>query len=152
MREQTKEASLFLFSQSLADGLRITLAVLMPALVCYYFNLLDLGMTISLGALCVSLVDAPGPIVHRKNSMLVCLLLVSVVTVVTAYARLNIYLMGLEIMLFSFFFSMFTVYGLRAVMVGNAALLAMVLTMDRPIEPSQVMWYSLLIVSGGVWY
>ena len=78
MREQTKEASLFLFSQSLADGLRITLAVLMPALVCYYFNLLDLGMTISLGALCVSLVDAPGPIVHRKNSMLVCLLLVSV--------------------------------------------------------------------------
>ncbi len=37
-------------------------------------------------------------------------------------------------------------------MVGNAALLAMVLTMDRPIETSQVLLYGLLMVAGGIWY
>jgi uncharacterized membrane protein (TIGR01666 family) len=152
IKDQTKEVQLFFFSQSLADGLRITLAVLLPSLISYYFNLIELGMTISLGALCVSLVDAPGPILHRRNTMLFCLLFVFIVVIITAFARLNIYLMGLEILLFSFFFSMFTVYGLRAIMVGNATLLAMVLTMDRPIEPTQVLWYALLIVFGGIWY
>ena len=152
MKEQREEVKLFFFSQSLADGLRTTLAVLLPALISWYFNFFDLGMTVSLGALCASLVDAPGPIIHRRNTILFCLLFLFIVVFSTAYARLNIYWMGLEIVFFSFFFSMFTVYGLRAVMVGNAALLAMVLTMDRPIESSQVMWYSLLIVSGGVWY
>jgi uncharacterized membrane protein (TIGR01666 family) len=152
MKDQTEEFRLFFFSQSLADGLRTTLAVLLPALISWYFNLFDLGMTISLGALCASLVDAPGPIIHRKNTILFCLLFLFIVVFITGYARLNIYWMGAEIVLFSFFFSMFTVYGLRAVMVGNAALLAMVLTMDRPIEPSQVMWYSILIVAGGLWY
>ena len=152
MREQAKEASLFFFSQSLADGLRITIAVLLPALASFYLDLFELGMTISLGALCVSLVDAPGPIIHRRNTMLFCLLFIFIVVAVTGYARFNIFLIGLEILLFSFFFSMFTIYGLRATMVGNAALLAMVLTMDRPIEPSQVLWYGLLMVAGGIWY
>ena len=152
MRKQAKEASLFFFSQSLADGLRTTIAVLLPALVSYYLNLFELGMTISLGALCVSLVDAPGPIIHRRNTMLFCLLFIFIVVVVTGFARLNIFLTGLEILVFSFFFSMFNVYGLRATMVGNAALLAMVLTMDRPIEPAQVLWYGLLMVAGGIWY
>src|SRR6187551_3254300 len=138
MRKQAKEASLFFFSQSLADGLRTTIAVLLPALVSFYLNLFDLGMTVSLGALCASLVDAPGPIIHRRNTILFCLLFLFIVVFTTAFARLNIYWMGFEIVVFSFFFSMFTIYGLRAVMVGNAALLAMVLTMDRPIEPSQV--------------
>jgi len=152
MRKQVKEASLFFFSQSLADGLRTTIAVLLPALVSFYLNLFDLGMTVSLGALCVSLVDAPGPIIHRRNTMLFCLLFIFIVVVVTGFARLNIFLTGLEILVFSFFFSMFNVYGLRATMVGNAALLAMVLTMDRPIEPAQVLWYGLLMVAGGIWY
>ena len=130
MRKHAKEASLFFFSQSLADGLRTTIAVLLPALIAYYLDLFDFGMTISLGALCVSLVDAPGPIIHRRNTMLFTLLFIFIVVVVTGYARLNIFLTGLEILFFSFFFSMLNVYGLRATMVGNAALLAMILTMD----------------------
>ena len=152
MKGRTQEFRLFFFSQSLADGLRTTLAVLLPALIAWYLNVFDLGMTISLGALCASLVDAPGPIIHRKNTILFCLVFLFVVVFLTGYARLTIFWMGLEIVFLSFFFSMFTVYGLRAVMVGNAALLAMVLTMDRPIEPSQVIWYSVLTVAGGIWY
>ena len=152
MKVRTEEFRLFFFSQSLADGLRTTLAVLLPGLISWYLDLFELGMTVSLGALCSSLVDAPGPIIHRRNTILFCLVFLFIVVFITGYARLDIYWMGLEIVFFSFFFSMFTVYGLRAVMVGNAALLAMVLTMDRRIEPSQVMLYSLLTVAGGFWY
>src|SRR5687768_13563022 len=152
IKKQTEEVRLFFFSQSLADGVRTTFAVLIPGLLGYYFGLIELGMTISIGAICVSIVDAPGPIIHRKNTMLFCLAFVFAVVVITGFARLNIYLMGLEILLLSFFFSMFTVYGMRATMVGNATLLALVLTMDRPIEPSHVLLHGLLIIAGGLWY
>lgn len=152
MQKQTKEAGLFFFSQSLADGMRTTLAVLLPALIAYHLDYFEWGLTISFGALCVSLVDAPGPIVHRKNTMLFCILFIFIVALVTAYSRLNIYLLGVTITVFSFFFSLFTVYGVRATTVGNAALLAMVLTMDRQIETAHIFWHSLLLIAGGFWY
>ena len=95
MKGRTQEFRLFFFSQSLADGLRTTLAVLLPALIAWYLNVFDLGMTISLGALCASLVDAPGPIIHRKNTILFCLVFLFVVVFLTGYARLTIFWMGL---------------------------------------------------------
>lgn len=152
MKKQAKEVRLFFYSQQLADGLRTTLAVLLPALIASYFGHFETGITISLGAACVSLVDAPGPIIHRKNSMLFCLFFVFLSAIVTGFARLNNITMGMEVLLFSFFFSMFNVYGNRAAMIGNAALLIMVLTMDNPVQITNVWWHSLLIISGGIGY
>jgi uncharacterized membrane protein (TIGR01666 family) len=152
MIRPAQEFRLFLYSQQLADGIRTSIAVLLPALVCSYLGYFDIGIIISLGAVCVSLVDAPGPIIHRKNSMLFCLLFVFITAVVTGYARLDNLTMGAEVLLFSFFFSMFSAYGVRAAMIGNAALLTMVLTMDNPIEINSVLQHSLFIAGGGAWY
>ncbi len=128
------------------------MAILLPSLIASYYGQLQLGMTISLGALCISITDAPGPIVHKRNSMLVGLLFLFIVGTVTGFARLNVYLLGLEILLFSFLFSMFHVYGNRAAGVGGASLLILILIMDQPLPPSQVLPHSLLMVAGGVWY
>src|SRR6476646_205618 len=123
----TKELRYFLFSQQLADGVRTTAGILLPAFILNQFGLLSIGFAISLGAMCVSIPDAPGPIVHRKNSMLIATALTFLVAIITSFLRTNVYTLGLEIVLFTFLFSLLQVYGPRAMSVGNAAILMLVL-------------------------
>lgn len=152
LQRQAQEVRIFLYSQALADGLRATFAILLPALAGFYLGHFDVGLTISLGAMCVSLTDAPGPIIHKRNGMLFCAAFAFVVALTTGFAQHNLYVLGLEIAFFTFLFSMFTVYGNRASAVGNAAVLVMILIMDRPVSINQVLPNALLIFSGGLFY
>jgi uncharacterized membrane protein (TIGR01666 family) len=152
MQKQAREIRHFFYSQAFADGFRTAFAILLPALAGHYFHFFDIGLTLSLGAMCVSLSDAPGPIVHKRNGMLFSIGFCFLVALITPYARLNIYTMGLEIALVSFFFSMFNVYGNRATSVGNAAILIMILTMDTPIDPARIFPHALFILAGGIYY
>lgn len=152
MKEQVKEIRYFLFSQQLADGVRTTAAILLPAVFSFQVNLFPIGFTIAMGALCVSIADAPGPIINRRNGMLYCAILLFIVATVTVLLRTNVLLLGAEIALLCFFFSMFNVYGMRAAGVGNAALLAMILIMDKNLAGMTVLQHSALVLAGGLWY
>lgn len=150
--KQAREIQYFLYSQAFADGFRATLAILLPALVSSYLGYFDIGLTISLGAMCVSLTDAPGPLLHRRNGMLFCSAFIFLIALLTALARINLITLGIEIAAVSFFFSMFTVYGNRATSVGNAAILVMILTMDKPLPPADMLPHALYIMGGGLYY
>lgn len=152
MKRQIREVRYFLFGQHFSDGLRITLAILIPSVVSYHFGQFETGMPISLGAFWVSITDAPGPVVHRRNGMLAGNLVVVVVSLITGFIRMNVWFLGAEILLFSFFFSMFAIYGNRATSVGTAGLLSMILMMDRELEPAAVWRYGALVCAGGFWY
>lgn len=152
MNKRIRQVSYFLSSQYFSDGLRTTLAILLPSLVLAQFGQLQLGLAMSLGALNVSIADAPGPVMHRRNAMITSVLIAFVVTLVTGFARLNPYSMGLEVLLFSFFFSMFAIYGNRATAVGTAALLIMILMLDRPLDAAGVIREAGLVLAGGIWY
>jgi len=152
MQHQAREIRYFFYSQAFADGFRTSFAILLPALVGLYFNFFQIGLTISLGCMSVSLTDAPGPVIHKRNGMLFCSAFIFIVAILTGFARLNIYTLGLEIIVTSFFFSMFNVYGTRAASVGNSGILIMILTMDSSLTPSQVLPHALLILAGGIFY
>jgi uncharacterized membrane protein (TIGR01666 family) len=152
MRKPAAEISYFLFSQAFADGLRITFAVLLPALLGFQNGWLSWGLALSLGALCVSLADAPGPLLNKRNGMLVCIVFIFFVSLVTAFARTNAIVLGAEICLFAFYFSMFNAYGARATNVGTAAILVMILTMDDAAATKYPFTSSALIAGGGLWY
>lgn len=152
MNSKAREIRYFFFSQYFSDGIRITLGVLLPTLILAQFGRLETGLAISVGAFGTSLTDSPGPVHHRRNGILLCCLFIFLVALVTGYARMNELLMGLEILLFSFFFSMFTVYGNRAASVGTAALLVMVLMMNQHFGPDQPFFTSVLVLAGGLWY
>jgi YccS/YhfK family integral membrane protein len=152
MHRQANEIRYFLFSQGFADGLRMTLAILLPALVAAQLGYFNIGLIISLGALCVSLTDAPGPTLNRRNGMLFCCCFIFLVATATLLVRHNTLLLGLEIAVFSFLFSMFNVYGNRAAAVGNAAILVMIFTMDDPAVRGNILLHSGLIVAGGLFY
>src|ERR1700761_9717744 len=106
---QLRDVKSFFYSQYFSDGIRITIGVLLPCLVLAQLGHFDTGISLSLGALCVSGVDTPGPLAHKRNAMAICNLCIFIVAVTTGFARLNIYTLGLEITVFSFLFSMFTV-------------------------------------------
>lgn len=152
MKKQIRAIRYFLSGQHFSDGLRITLAILIPSIVFYQLGDFETGLPISLGALWVSITDAPGPVMHRRNGMLVGNLLVVLVSLITGFVRMNVWLLGLEIALLSFFFSMFAIYGNRATSIGSAGLLSMILMMDRELEPLEVWIYGALVFAGGCWY
>jgi uncharacterized membrane protein (TIGR01666 family) len=142
----------FLYSYYLSSGVRITAGVVLPAVVFSYFNMLAEGVAISLGAMCVSGTDNPGPIHHRRNGMLVCLLFLVIVATLTSLAALHPLLLGALIAVFCFVFSMIGVYGSRAISIGVSALLIMVLQIGHPGQGREVIIQAAFILLGGLWY
>lgn len=142
----------FLLSTYFADGLRITIGVLCPSLILAQFGLLQYGMTLSLGALCVSVVDTPGPIIHRRNAMLVTTGLITIISIVVGLTNSNVYFIGTLLFICSFAFSMLFLYGLRSAAIGTAALLVMVLSVDDIRPWKEVLVFALLIFVGSIWY
>ena len=142
----------FILSTYFADGLRITIGVLCPSLIMAQFGLLKLGMTLSLGALCVSVVDTPGPIVHRRNAMLITTALIFMLSILVGITNTNMYFTGILIVICSFIFSMFFLYGTRAAAIGTAALLIMVLSIDDIRPWHEVLRSAGLVLAGSLWY
>lgn len=150
--EKAQQFKYFLFGQNLADGIRVTLEIITPALISAYFGYLEIGYVISIGALCVSISDGPGPVVHKRNGMLYCNIFIFVMALLTGFLNVHFITLGILILASTFFFSMFSVYGSRAGSIGTAALLIMILRMARDVPAPEVLTQSLLVLSGGIWY
>ncbi len=152
MPERTRHIKNFLFSQYLADGIRITLEIALPTVVYAQMGKIEIGITISVGALCVSISDAPGPVKHKRNGMFYCNIFIFLMALLTGLVNNNLYILGLLITLSSFFFSMFSVYGNRATSIGTAALLIMIVRLTNVTDVINAVNESLLILCGGIWY
>lgn len=142
----------FLVSSYFADGLRITIGVLLPSLFLAQFGLLKIGITLSLGALCVSIVDSPGPIIHRRNAMIITAILIFFCSFITGISNQNNILLGFVILVTSFVFSMLYCYGIRAASIGTACLLLVILSINDTRPLIEELKYSLFIFLGGIWY
>lgn len=150
--ESAARVRYFLLSQHVADGFRKTLAILLPALVCGSMGILDEGINMSLGALVVSISDTPGPFKHRRNGMFYCLLIAGLIALLTGVANHSATGMGTMIVVSTFIFSMFSLYGNRMASMGTAALLIMILRMPdvKPLVP--LIRDIAFIMGGGFWY
>ncbi|MEK6480962.1 FUSC family membrane protein [Catalinimonas sp. 4WD22] len=146
----TQQLKSFFFGQYLATGLKITLGILLPSLIFAWFDELTYGLIISLGALYVSISDQPGPVLHRRNGMLVTNISIFTIALITGMINQHTWLIAIEIPLFCFAFSMLMVYGSRAAAVGTATLLMMISSMH--FDSGYIVGYAFLILSGGIWY
>jgi uncharacterized membrane protein (TIGR01666 family) len=152
LQKTTNKVKDFVLSTYFGDGLRITFGAMLPSLVLAQFGLLKIGITVSLGALCASIADTPGPIVHRRNAMFYTICIVSLVSLLTSLCNFSVYLMGLLILGLTFVFSMFYVYGNRAASIGVAALLVMTLGIGDIRPLNEMLLYAIYIFLGGCWY
>lgn len=150
-RNYLKEIQKFTTSQYWNSGVRITTGVMVPMLIMAHEGWLSTGMSFLFGALFVSLTDTPGPIHHRRNGMLVAVLLNTLVVFVTGLMFNSPLLLFIEVIFFSFIFSLLGIYGARAGAIGTLALVIMLIHMS-PIRQVQVSTNTLLTAAGGLWY
>ena len=147
-----REYKSFINSHHVSDAVRITLGITLPAIVLGYFGELSAGIVVSLGAMCVANSDNPGPIHHRRNGMIACILILFAVTLLIGLASGSPWLLGIFVFLFCFVFSMMGIYGNRASAIGVNALLVMVLSIDRQEQGWTIFINALYVLAGGVWY
>ncbi len=142
----------FINGRYATEGIRITAGILLPSLVMHYFDMLPLGIVLSVGALCVSVADTPGAVKHRLIGMLSCSLLVAGISVITYYSAANIILLGALLLISGFIFSMLTVYGARSSSVGIAVIIIMVLSLQDPLQGRDIWITASYTLAGGIWY
>ena len=147
-----KEYKSFISSHYLSDGIRITAGIVLPAVIFIHFDLLTVGLVVSLGAMSVSITDTPGPIHHRKNGMVACTIVNTIIALLTGLAAPYPVLLGTLLLIACFSFSMIAVYGSRANSIGVSALLMIVLNMTGRHKGWDILINAAWIFSGAVWY
>jgi uncharacterized membrane protein (TIGR01666 family) len=147
-----KQYKSFINSHYFNGAIRITVGITLPAILLSLFHNLGAGVMLSIGAMCVGNTDAPGPIRHRRNGMIACVLIIFLVTLFIGLASWSVVLTGALIFVFCFIFSFVGVYGARATSIGLNALLVMVLSIDRQHPPLESLINAAYVLAGGVWY
>lgn len=142
----------FFSGRFFSEGLRMTAGILAPALLFNFYGKLEIGILLSLGALCSSIADIPGPVHLRRNGMLVNVFVVGFVSILMSFSGYHPILQGAIIFILGFVFSMFSVYGSRVASIGISGLIIMVLSLDASTGDEQKIIQALLIVAGALWY
>ncbi|WP_276481686.1 FUSC family protein [Paraflavitalea pollutisoli] len=150
--DYTREFRKFISSQYLYAGVRITAGAIIPALILHHFGLLDRMMAIPLGALVVSFTDTPGPPQHRRNGMLVSILLNFIIVVIVGLTRHSPWFISAEIIIFGLLFSLVGVYGNRVNAIGLIALLVFIFNVDSHLASANIWRDALWFSVGGIWY
>lgn len=147
-----QEIHKFTTSQYWNSGVRITTGIIVPMLIMAREGWLSVGLPFLLGALFVSLTDSPGPIHHRRNGMLVAIALNTFTVLITGFFHRYPEMLLAEVIIFSFFYSMFAVFGSRANSVGTLAMVIMIVNMWPHAEQQNFEMNALLTAGGGLWY
>src|SRR6202000_725196 len=101
----------FINSHYLSGAIRITVGITLPAILLGYLHNLSAGIVVSIGAMCVGNTDNPGPIHHRRNGMIACVLIIFLVTLLVGLVSFSGILTGILVFIFCFIFSFMGVYG-----------------------------------------
>lgn len=151
-KDYLTEIQSFTTSQYWNSGVRITTGVMIPMLIMVNKGWLSDGIPFLWGALFVSLTDTPGPIHHRRNGMLAGIILNSLTVLISGFLYQFEAFLLIQVLVFSFVFSLFGVYGTRAGAVGALALVVMLLNMSPFRETSDYVFNAVLTAGGGIWY
>ena len=149
---KTKEYINFINGRFFSEGIRMTFGIVLPAFLFGFFDLLPIGIAVSTGALCVSITDSAGPVHHRANGMIFCIIIISVVSIITNFSLPSVLFTAIIIFVFGFAFSMLSLYNARVSSIGLSAMLIMILSMQTPLSGSAIFLHAFYLIIGGVWY
>ena len=150
--DYASELKKYLTSHQTSLAIRVTFSVVVPPVVFYNLHAMAIGAALSIGALCTSLTDTPGPPHHRRNGFYASIALNCITAILVGFTNTWHYLLGLEIVALSFLFSFISIFGNRAGSVGTMALLVLILFIDSSGPAIKVVETALFVALGGVWY
>lgn len=142
----------FLFSHYFYTGLRIGFGIVGLTYLTYAVAGLPVAMAVSIGALCTSLMDMPGPLRHKFNEMLAGVVSCSVVAVLVGLCSPLPWLLHVAVAVVAFLASMMVVYGRKAMPLQFVALFVMMLSSEEASTPLQALGHGALFFLGGAGY
>ncbi len=142
----------FLYGEPLSDGIKTSLAIIIPPIVAGYFGDLYAGVTMSLGATLAHMTDTPGPFKERKRILWLSVLMIFITSFFTKEINDFPILLGLSLTIIVFSSNMLAVWGQRTSALGMVIMMAMIMNMNdlrAYLSPLEVALY---VTAGATWY
>ncbi|MEH6764285.1 MAG: FUSC family membrane protein [Aequorivita antarctica] len=136
------------FSKAILLGIALTI----PIIVGVKLDALQIGITITVGALLASPSDVSGSIRHKISGILFATLLAMIVSLIGGYLHLSLWLLFPILGILIFGISYLAIYGFRASLISFSGLLALVLSFSKVSGGMEPYERFLLIGIGGLWY
>ena len=130
----TSDFKRFVTSQYIYAAVRVTLSVVIPSIILAYFGLLKEFFLFPLATIFVGLTDQPGPVIRRRNAMLLAVFCFFIAAAVASLAKGIPIFIFIELLVFGFFFSMVGLYGQRLTAVGSLTLVVLALFIVGPLS------------------
>lgn len=139
-----------LFSEYFTDGIRNTLAIVVPVSLLFYFHFPLMAVGVGVGTLLIGLTDLPGNRGDKFRSAVISIVLFLLVSLITTFTLPIPLIAACCIVVFTFVFAMFGVLGARLGLIGlMSTVLAIFILGLRPANPLLFTFYILL---GSIWY
>ena len=131
----------------------VALAMAIPVLISiYFFDRLDIGFSIALGAILCAPSDVPGSFKHKFYGILVSIILSFAITFLIGYFSSYFFVMVPLLTILVFSVSYISVFGFRASLISLVGLLSLVLAFAHQNAETSILEHALFIALGGVWF
>ncbi|HEX9150776.1 MAG TPA: FUSC family membrane protein [Flavobacterium sp.] len=134
------------------NALKVTIAAVLPVLLFSFLGNFETGFTIALGAFFTYPSDIPSTLKHKINGVLVTAFLVAGLNLLVNIMHPYSWIFYPFLALLIFLLSMLSVYEKRATAVSFSALLAVALAFAHLHTGWEMIQYSGLILTGGLFY
>lgn len=136
------------FSKAILLGIALTI----PIIIGLKMGALQVGITITVGAMLASPSDVSGSIRHKITGILLATLLAMIVSFIGAYLHFSLWLLFPVLGILMFGISYISIYGFRASLISFSGLFALVLSFSNVASEMAPYKGVLLIGVGGLWY
>jgi uncharacterized membrane protein YccC len=149
----SRQAARLLFRHHLENGLAVAICLAVVSVVAGWVLGIDGAVLVGTGALCVSVVDQPGPLARKPLTFLITIVATSAISLVAGLAGGSVWMLATVIVAMSVGFAMVTAYGRSALVIGIAGVLALVLGMAIPVgNTAEVLVRGALFAAGAAGY
>ena len=148
----TSDLKRFITSQYIYAAVRVTLAVVVPSIILAYFGLLKEFFLFPLATTFIGLTDQPGPVIRRRNAMLLAVFCFIITATIASLAKEIPLLIFLELLVFGFFYSMIGVYGQRLSSVGSITLIVLAIFIDGHLTGNNTLKSLIIFLAGSLWF
>lgn len=152
VRETLKELSEYFKSTDFSKAILLGIALTVPIIVGLKLDMLEIGITITVGAMLASPSDVSGGIRQKITGILLATLLSMIISFIGGYLHLSLWLLFPALGILMFSISYLAIYGFRASLISFSGLFALVLSFSNISNDLQPYERMLLIGVGGLWY
>lgn len=147
-----KDLSDFFKSTDFSKAILLGIALTIPIIVGLKLAALQIGITITVGAMLASPSDVSGSIRHKITGILLATLLAMIVSFIGAFLHISLWLLIPVLGILMFGISYISIYGFRASLISFSGLFALVLSFSNVAAEMETYKSVLLIGVGGIWY